>query len=278
MYRVAACQVNSGADKAANLQIASELIDEAAAVGADVIALPESFNFLTDGDSMVSGAEPITGPTAQFLAGKAREHGVYIHGGSIAEAIPGSERVRNTTLVFAPEGDLIANYSKIHLFDLDLPGRAQSQEAATVEPGSDMVTVETEHGIFGLTICYDVRFPELYRALALAGARLIFQPSAFTRVTGEAHWEVLIRSRAIENQVFVVSPAQFGEFGSGHKTYGNSMIVDPWGTVLARAGDDEPGVIYADVDPGAQDRTRSALPVFEHRRPEVYDRPVRHDQ
>jgi len=268
-FRIAACQMNSRDDKAANLASAERLIDEAARLGAQMVGLPEMFNFLATDEQMADGAEPIDGPTAQFLRTKAQQHGIYLHGGSIPTVIPGNERVYNTTLVFDPAGEQIASYNKIHLFDIHVAGQRGYRESTRVAPGDTMVTFETDHAQMGLTICYDIRFPELYRALTLAGAKVIFQPAAFTLYTGKDHWETLIRARAIENQIYMVSPAQIGTHGKGKQCYGSSMIVDPWGTVLARAPERET-VIVAEIDLDAQEETRAGLPSLQHRRADVY--------
>ena len=267
--RIAACQMNSRGDKDANLAIAERLIDEAARQGAQMVGLPELFNLLADDETMVAGAEDEKGPTSQFLRAKARQHNLYLHGGSIPTIIPGSERIGNTTLVFDSAGELIVRYQKIHLFDIHIAGQNSYKESARVAPGDAMVTFETDQGNFGLTICYDIRFPELYRALTLAGARVIFHPAAFTLYTGKDHWETLIRARAIENQVYMVSPAQIGSHGNGKQCFGNTMIVDPWGTVLARAPERE-CVVVAEVDYVAQDKIRTELPSLKNRRPQVY--------
>ncbi len=270
-FRIAACQMNSQADKAANLATAAHLIDEAARQGAQMVGLPEMFNLLADDEAMAAGAEDEDGPTSQLLRDKARTHGITIHGGSIPTVIPGSDRIGNTTLVFDPTGAIIARYQKIHLFDIHIAGQKSYKESARVAPGAEMVTFETDQGNFGLTICYDIRFPELYRALTLAGARVIFHPAAFTLYTGKDHWETLIRARAIENQVYLVSPAQIGTHGKGKQCFGNSMIVDPWGTVLARAPERE-CVVVAEIDYAAQDKVRTELPALSHRRADVYER------
>jgi deaminated glutathione amidase len=268
--RIAACQMNSQGDKDANLAAAERLIDEAARRGAQMVGLPEMFNLLTGDESTVAGAESEDGPTSQLLRNKARQHQMYIHGGSIPTVIPGSDRIGNTTFVFDPDGATIARYQKIHLFDIHIEGQKSYKESARVAPGEEMVTFETDQGNFGLTICYDIRFPELYRALTLAGARVIFHPAAFTLYTGKDHWETLIRARAIENQVYMVSPAQIGTHGNGKQCFGSTMIVDPWGTVLARAPERE-CVVVAEVDYAAQDKVRAELPALKHRRPQVYE-------
>ena len=267
--RIAACQMNSQSDKDANLATAERLIDEAAGLGAQMVGLPEMFNMLGEDADTLNGAEPVPGPTSEFLANKARRHGIYIHGGSIPTKVPDTKKVRNTTLVFDPEGEIISRYDKIHLFDIHIEGQEGYLESSKVAAGEKMVTFETEHGNFGLTICYDIRFPELYRALTLNGAQVVFHPAAFTLYTGKDHWETLIRARAIENQVYMVSPAQIGVHGNGKHCYGSTMIVDPWGTVVARAPERE-SVIYADVDYTVQEQVRQQLPSLKHRRPEIY--------
>lgn len=268
-YRIAACQMSSQADKAANLETAARLIDEAAGLGAQMVGLPEMFNILGNSQVMKENREPMGGETSQLLQNKAREHGIYIHGGSIPIEVEGSEKSWNRTMVFDPEGEMIAKYDKIHLFDINIEGKAVENESARYEAGTGMVTFETDDDQFGLTICYDIRFPELYRALTLAGARVIFQPSSFTMYTGKDHWETLIRARAIENQVYMVSPAQFGTIGTGKQVFGATMIVDPWGTVLAKAPERE-SVIVAEIDHESQQSVRANLPCISHRRPDIY--------
>ncbi|MCA9988568.1 MAG: carbon-nitrogen hydrolase family protein [Anaerolineales bacterium] len=269
-FRIAAVQMNTQGDKDINLAKADRLINEAASLGAQMVGLPEMFNILGAEDYLTDGAEEIPGRTSDFLAAKARQHGMYIHGGSMPELMKAEGKVGNTTLVFAPEGNIISKYRKIHLFDIDVKGQTTIKESDKFVDGDRMVTFETEHGNFGLTICYDIRFPELYRALTLNGAQVIFHPAAFTLYTGKDHWETLIRARAIENQVYMVSPAQIGTHGNGNKCFGSTMIVDPWGTVLARAPERE-CVIVADIDYAAQAKVREQLPSLQHRRPDVYD-------
>jgi predicted amidohydrolase len=261
--------MNSREDKAANLETAGRLIERAVELGADLVALPELFNVLGTPQDILSGAEPIPGPTTAWLQERARSHGVYIHGGSIPVQVPGKDKCTNTTVVISPTGEIIARYDKIHLFDIEVRGRVSANESATFEPGDRVVTCDTEYGRFGLTICYDLRFPELYRALTLAGARVIFAPAAFTLYTGKDHWEVLVRARAVENQVYMVAPAQIGAHRPNKFSFGSAMIVNPWGTILARAPEEET-VIVADVDYDYQEKVRRELPVLAHRRVEVY--------
>lgn len=267
--RIGAIQMNTQADKEANLATAGRLIDEAVAQGASLVALPEMFNIYGTSEEIRAGRESMPGPTSEFLQGKAVEHGIYVHGGSVPLNVPDNDKAWNQTLVYAPDGDLAAIYRKIHLFDIDISGRVSDNESSRYETGTEMVNFECELGHFGLTICYDLRFPELFRALTLAGARVIFLPSAFTLYTGKDHWEALIRARAIENQVFLVAPAQIGVHAVSKYCFGNTMIVDPWGTVLARAPERE-CVVIADIDYQAQDKIRAGLPNLEHRRPDIY--------
>lgn len=268
-FRIAACQMNSQADKAANLKTAGHLIDQAVELGADLVALPEHFNILGTPEDILNNAEPVPGPTTEWLQEKAQSHGVYIHGGSMPAQVPGKDKCYNTTLVFDPKGKMIARYNKIHLFDIEVTGQVSANESATIEFGDELVTFETEHGHFGLTICYDLRFPELYRGLTLAGARVIFSPAAFTLYTGKDHWEILIRTRAVENQVFMVAPAQIGSHRPNKYCFGSAMIVNPWGTILVRAPEEET-VIVAEIDYDYQDKVRRELPALAHRRPDVY--------
>jgi predicted amidohydrolase len=267
--RVAAVQMNSQDDKAANVARAEHWIDEAAAQGADLVALPETFDFCGPPERRAEHAEPIPGPTTERLAAKAREHDLYLHGGSLLEKGGTGGRVFNTSVLINPEGAIIATYRKLHLFDIDVPGRVRYCESRTFQAGEEVVTADTEFGRVGLTICYDLRFPELYRRLAAWRARLIFVPAAFTLHTGKDHWSVLLRARAIENQVYMVAPAQFGAAPPNVLYYGHSMIVDPWGTVLAQASDRE-GIIVADLDFAFQEQIREVLPCLRHRREDLF--------
>jgi predicted amidohydrolase len=267
--RIGAIQMNTQGDKDANLATAGRLIDEAAAQGAHMVALPEMFNIYGTPQEIRTGRETFPGRTSDFLKSKALEHGIYLHGGSMPVQIPENEKAWNQTLVYAPNGELIATYNKIHLFDIDIAGTVSDMESSRYEAGTEIVSFASDYGQMGLTICYDLRFPELFRALTLAGARVIFLPAAFTLYTGKDHWEALIRARAIENQVFLVAPAQIGAHAGTKFCFGNTMIVDPWGTVLARAPERECAIV-ADIDYDAQDRTRANLPNLEHRRPDIY--------
>jgi predicted amidohydrolase len=264
-FSVAAVQMVASDDKKANVGEADRWIREAAAGGARVIALPEVFVWRGEKKREVEAAEPIPGPTSQWLSGVAEELGIYLLGGSILEAIPGATKAYNTSLLFGPQGRLLARYRKIHLFDVDLKEGVSTRESDTRAPGDQVVVAETPLCSMGLSICYDLRFPELYRKIATSGAQLIFVPSAFTAYTGRAHWEALLRSRAIENQVYVVAPAQFGKSRQSFETHGHSMIIDPWGKVLAEIADGA-GLVMSEVDLDFLARVRTELPALAHRR------------
>jgi predicted amidohydrolase len=264
-FLAAAIQMLASSDREANLNEAEAKVRQAAARGARVVALPEVFNWRGEKDEERKHAEPISGPTANLMAGLSRELGIYLVAGSFLEKIPASRKAYNTSLFFDPRGDLLGRYRKIHLFDVDLEGGVSTRESDTRDPGEEIVVAQTEFCLMGLTICYDLRFPELYRALAAKGAQVIFVPSAFTALTGEAHWEPLLRARAIENQAYIIAPNQIGKNPKSFATYGNSMIVDPWGRVLARASDC-PGVIFAEVDLTYLAKVRAELPALSHRK------------
>ena len=263
--RVALIQMNSQDSPEANLREASRLIGMAASEGADLAALPELFTYLGPASEHPRIAEAIPGRTTEHLSALAAKHRMYILGGSFLERVPGEVRFYNTSTLFDRTGRLITRYRKIHLFDVDLPGQAPYRESATVAGGTEVVTADTEFGRVGMTVCYDLRFPELYRALASQGAEVIFVPAAFTLHTGKDHWEVLLRARAIENQVFVVAPAQVGPHPPGRECYGNSLVADPWGSVIARAPN-QVGVTVATLDLGYLKQIRRELPAMEHRR------------
>ncbi|HVA81698.1 MAG TPA: carbon-nitrogen hydrolase family protein [Candidatus Binataceae bacterium] len=264
-FLAAAIQMAAASDKAANLAHAELLVRVAAARGANLVALPEMFNWRGKRSEESAAAESLEGESITRMARIARELQLHLVAGSITEHAPGQPRNYNTSVLLGPNGSRIAVYRKIHLFDIDLPGRVTVRESEVKIPGTEVVCAPTPLGAIGLTICYDLRFPELFRRLAFGGAGIITLPSAFTFPTGEAHWETLIRARAIENQVFMVAPAQFGPNPHGFSDYGNSMIVDPWGRVLARAADQE-GVVVAPIDLDYQERVRRELPALSHAR------------
>ncbi|MFN8660911.1 MAG: carbon-nitrogen hydrolase family protein [Thermomicrobiales bacterium] len=266
---VAVLQMNSGADKEANIATALDLIDRAARSGARLVVLPEVWTYLGPDEGNRPNAEPVPGPVSDLLADRARRHGIYVHGGSFLESRQGEPGLLNTSLVFSPDGDIIARYSKIHMFDVVLDGDAKYMESATVTPGDEIVTLDIDGVPVGLAICYDLRFPELFRILALRGARLIVLPAAFTMTTGKDHWEVLIRARAIENETFFVACGQWGMHPPGNWCYGRSMIVDPWGTVLATAQDGV-GIAQASLSDERVTAVRRQIPSLANRRPEAY--------
>ena len=263
--RVAVVQLTSTDDVARNLAATRAFVAEAADRGAGLVALPENFAFLRREGAPIPCAQGLDGEIATTLRELARAHRVRIVGGTFPEAIPGDERVHNTSILVSPEGEVEAVYRKIHLFDVDLGPEARFTESARIAPGREVVVADTPIGGIGLSVCYDVRFPELYRAMAARGARWIAVPSAFTPQTGKDHWEVLLRARAIENQAFVLAPAQCGRHGPDRASHGRSLVVDPWGLVLAQAAD-RPGVITADCDLAELAAIRQRLPALEHRR------------
>lgn len=264
--RIAAVQMTSTDDVGANLRAAGALLDEAASTGAELIALPENFAYLRREAGCAPCAQRLDGEIVGFLREAARRHRRFVLGGSFPED-SGDGRVFNTSVLLTPEGELEAVYRKIHLFDVDIrpQGGAEFRESAAIAPGQEVVVAKAPFGDVGMSVCYDLRFPELYRAQSERGARIVAVPAAFAVETGRDHWEVLVRARAIENQVFVVAPAQCGRHSPERASYGRSLIVDPWGLVLARAPD-RPCVISADCDRAAQDRLRASLPVLAHRR------------
>ena len=265
--RVACVQLEVGADVAANVERARGLVREAAARGARFIALPEKFNAGGDPEVLRAAAETADGPTLASFAGLARELGAWILAGSIVVRDGDDPLLRNLSVLLAPDGRQRAWYAKSHMFDVDIAG-VRYRESDAERPGDELVVTEVDGVPVGMSVCYDLRFPELYRLLALRGARILMVPSAFTATTGRDHWEVLLRARAIENGCFVIAPNVYG--GRGSKgSYGRSMIIDPWGTVLATAPDGD-GCIVADLDLASVDRIRAAVPSLANRRPDLY--------
>src|ERR671933_1145904 len=265
----AAIQMSSTPDKGDNREVAEAVIREAVSAGAEFVSLPELWSCHGLDSVYRENAEPVPGPTTDFLAELARELGVYVLGGSILEGEPGAERLSNTSTFFDPSGEMTAVYRKIHLFDVKVSDK-EYLESANIAPGDEVVTSKAGAATLGLSVCYDVRFPELYRLLALRGAEILAVPAAFTLQTGKDHWEILLRARAVENQAFVVAPAQWGRKADGRLTYGRSMIVDPWGTVLATC---PARVRYSltTLDLHYLDRLRVEFPALANRRPEAYD-------
>jgi len=265
----AAIQMSSTPKKEENLDTAERLIRSVVSSGADLVALPELWSCHGLEDVYRENAEPIPGPTTEFLGDLARELGVYVLGGSILEADPSSTKLHNTATFFGPDGRMSAVYRKIHLFDVKAPDR-EYLESETIAAGTEIVTAKAGAATVGLSVCYDVRFPELYRLLALRGAEVLAVPAAFTLQTGKDHWELLLRARAVENQAFVVAPAQWGRKADGRWTYGRSIIIDPWGTVLAQCPDRD-GYALAILNLDYLDRFREEFPALKNRRPEAYD-------
>jgi predicted amidohydrolase len=268
--RAAAVQLNSTEDKDRNLATADRLTRAAAADGAELVVLPEKFNVLGTHDHYREGAEPIEGGrTINWARETARELGIDLVAGSIPELRDGRDKLSNTSVHVGPDGEIKGVYRKIHMFDVVVGGQTY-RESESEEAGEEIVLSETAgHTPLGLTVCYDLRFPELYRILAVKGARIIALPAAFTKITGQAHWEILIRARAIENQAFVVAADQIGRSPGDHDSFGGSIIVDPWGEVLAKAPDEET-FIAADLDLSRQEEIREQLPSLANRIPGAY--------
>jgi predicted amidohydrolase len=262
-HLVAAVQMRTGADLDANLARARDLVHRAAERGAELVVLPEVFAWRGPRTDEPTATTTIPGPVSEFLCRLAADLQIVLVGGSFLEHASDAGKSYNTSLLISADGTILARYRKIHLFDVDLPGEVSVRESATRAPGRDVVTAATALGTIGLSICYDLRFPELYRRLAADGATILVVPSAFTFYTGAAHWEPLLRARAIENQAYVIAPNQAGKSPHGFTDYGHSMIVDPWGTVLARAGDGEQ-VIIAELDPDRVGQVRREMPCQRH--------------
>ena len=267
--RVAAVQLTSTADRDRNLATADRLTRAAAAAGSELVVLPEKWAVLGTPEETAAGAEPFDGPALTWASATARELGIDLVAGSIAERVPGQEKSANTSAHVGPDGEVRAVYRKVHMFDVEVGGRSY-RESAHEEPGDEIVLSETAEGVrLGMTVCYDLRFPELYRILAVRGALVLTVPAAFTLATTRDHWEVLLRARAIEDQAFVIAANQVGEHAPGLRSGGRSMIVDPWGVVLAQAPDAET-FVTADLDLERQAEIRRTLPSLANRRPQAY--------
>lgn len=273
LLRVACVQLNSTGSKAENIERAEALVARAAATGADLVVLPEKWTGIGPPDLMRSLAESLEdGETVEAMAAWARQNGITLVGGSIPERREGREKLSNTCVVFDPSGEIQAVYRKIHMFDVEVGGHVY-RESETEEPGEGTATTEVEGWKVGLTVCYDLRFPELYRALAVDGAELVTVPAAFTLYTGKDHWELLLRARAVENQCYVVAANQWGSFADGKAAFGRSLIADPWGVVLAEAPDED-CVISAELDRARMQDVRRRLPSLANRRPAAYGSPA----
>ena len=269
--RVAAAQLNSTADTGANLTTAERVVRAAAADGAELVVLPEKWSLLGDADTLRELAEPLDGPAVSAARAWARELGIHLVAGSVAERVPGRELLSNTSLLIDPDGDIAATYRKVHMFDVDVDG-VSYRESDAEAPGEEVVTAPAGELELGLSVCYDLRFPELYRVMALRGATAVTVPAAFTAFTGRDHWEVLLRARAIENQLFVIAAGQFGEAPPHFSSWGHSMVVDPWGRILDQLPDGE-GHAIADLDLDELESVRERIPALANRRPGAYEWP-----
>jgi predicted amidohydrolase len=272
--RVAAVQMNVAERKGDNVALALSLIDEAAASGARLVVLPELMTYHGSPSHYPEVAETIPGPTSEAVAARARRHGCFILGGSLIEPSPFPDRYYNTSYLVDPVGVVRAVYRKVHLFDVAVTGEVEAHESASIAPGDELVAVELPEFVLGISICFDLRFPELYQALSAAGAHVLAVPAAFREPTGRVHWRTLVRARAIENHAYVIAAAQHGIAGGDAPMFGHSTIVDPWGALLAElpVGD---GVVVADVDAAEVARRRAQMSVLTARRTDVYRRPVR---
>jgi predicted amidohydrolase len=267
---VAALQMTSGADTHSNVEHAFALLDEAAGSGAMYIQLPEYFNYYGPASNYGEVAQSIAGPLTDRLCDFARTHRVVLHVGSMLERVEGATKFFNTSVLIGKEGEILATYRKVHLFDIDVPGEVSYQESRAIGAGQEIVTVELDAFTLGMSICFDVRFPELYRSLALRGATVLGVPSAFNARTGQAHWDVLVRARAIENLCFVVAATQAGTTAQGLSSYGHAMIVDPWGEVLATSHGDHEQIVIASIDLNEVSRRRAQIATLTLRRPDLY--------
>ena len=271
-FPVALVQLDAGPDPETNVRLAAELADRAATDGARLVALPEYLQFRGPDDGFRASARPVPGPFTDPFADVARRHGTWVLVGSVAEASGDPDRPFNTSVLIGPDGGIAARYRKVHLFDVAVEAGPVDTESARVTPGDELVTAEVEGVRLGLSICYDLRFPELYRGLALAGAQVLTVPANFTERTGRDHWEVLLRARAIENAAYVLAPSQIGG-PPGQPAYGRSMVIDPWGTVVAQAPD-RVAIVHAELDLDRVDAIRRQIPALANRRPDIYAAPV----
>lgn len=269
--KIAVVQLNSRNNLGENMAAVEQSLERAASFGVDVVALPELWTYLGPYNGYRDVSQPLSGPAITMLREQARRHRMIVHGGSIVEQHPhDKERFFNTSVLIDREGEIVAQYRKLHLFDVNLANGERHGESECIDAGNRIVTAELEGVTYGLSICYDLRFPELYRVLAQRGAQVMFVPAAFTLHTGRDHWEVLLRARAIENQCYIIAPAQVGSYPPGKQCYGRAMVVDPWGIVLAQA-QDVPTVLVSEIDLMQVERVRAQIPCLQHRRPAVYN-------
>jgi len=272
-FRVACLQINSGNDLDENLAVVRQMVAEASKSGAKFILAPEYF-LMMDGSGRVMREKALTEDGGAVLAGLqalAREEQVWLLAGSLTLKT-GDGRIANRSFLIADDGRIVASYDKIHMFDVTLPDGKVIRESSTYQPGDQAVIAQMPWGRLGMTVCYDLRFPNLFRTLAQQGAGFIAVPSSFQRQTGKAHWHTLLKARAIENAAYILAPAMCGEHAGNRETYGHSLIIDPWGEVLADGGE-EPGIVYADIDPARVAKIRGMMPSLEHDRPYVVDAP-----
>jgi predicted amidohydrolase len=263
--KISLIQMNSTNNTELNIEKALGFIGQCGSSGSNLVSLPETFHWLGPEHEKPAHSVPVPGDLTEMLSNSAKKHKMYIHAGSILEKREGMEKCSNTTLFFLPDGKIGTLYRKIHLFDAEIGG-VRYCESDVIEGGENPVTIEHDNTVFGLSICYDLRFPELYRSLSFQGAQIIFSPAAFTVPTGEAHWETLIRARAIENQVFMAAAAQVGKDSAGKTYYGHSMIAGPWGQILGQMDGSEEGILTAEIDLARIDEVRRNLPAHKHKR------------
>ncbi len=271
---VGAVQLNSGSNRESNLAQSIELVERASELGATYVQLPEYFNYLGPSRGFDAVAEPIPGPTTARMSALAKRRRISLHLGSMLESGEGGHPY-NTSVLIGPNGSIVATYRKTHLFDVDVPGAVSHRESDALARGNELVVARLKRYCVGLSVCFDVRFPELYRALVGAGAEVLAVPAAFNASTGASHWHVLIRSRAIENHAFVVAATQAGTTDEGIATYGHALVVDPWGTILGESVGSDPQVVTATLDLDEVSRRRDQIAVLRFRRPTLYRRPVR---
>ena len=267
-YMIGVIQMDTRDNYEENMEAACRFIDEAAAKGAKLVAFPEVFNYI--GNDPRDPEEIPGGPTISLMAKKAKEHHIWIHCGSISEVNPDGEKKYNTTVLLNPEGEEVARYRKLHAFDITLADGTETRESDRMQIGKDIVMLDTELGKLGFSICYDIRFPELYRYMVINGCQVIFAPANFQMQTGKDHWETIIRTRAIENTCYMVAPGQIGKKRGVSLSFGSSMVADPWGTVIARAKETA-GVTMAEIDLDYLDKVRANIPCLKNRRDDVYD-------
>ena len=267
-YQIGVIQMDTRDNYEENMEAACRFIDEAAAKGAKLVTFPEVFNYI--GTEPREAEEIPNGPTITLMAKKAREHHIWIHCGSISEVNPNGEKKYNTTVLLNPEGEEVARYRKLHAFDITLADGTETRESDRMQIGNDIVMVDTELGKFGLSICYDIRFPELYRYMAQNGCQVLFTPANFQMQTGKEHWEIILRTRAVENTCYVVAAGQIGKKRGTSLSYGSSLVADPWGTVIARAKETA-GVTMAEIDLDYLDKVRRDLPCLKNKRNDIYE-------